>query len=157
MQCNTNCLAKPKGIKYKSVHLCKLLNRQINSQQKLKSCLSLQLGISCVTPKSKSNTTEEIQHTVQFNNISQCCVWNQLLSESSEFDIDSTNMSEVIAKFNSLNDYISISNMIKQNIYGLKLKFDRLDNLLSLTYSYENSLHNMTNRLLLQKGTINLQ
>ncbi|CAL6022762.1 Hypothetical_protein [Hexamita inflata] len=155
MQCNTNCLAKPKGIKYQSVHQCKLLNRQINSQPKLKSCLSLQLGISCVTPKSKSNSTEEIQHAVKYNNMSQCCVWNQLLSESSEFDMDSTNMSEVIAKFNSLNDYIQISNMIKQNIYVLKHKFDRIDNLLSLTQSYENSLHNLSNRLKqIDKGTI---
>ncbi|CAL5988506.1 Hypothetical_protein [Hexamita inflata] len=139
---NIKSLALPRGISYQAVHPAQLTGRNTNSQPKLKSCLSIQLGIGCVKPiKQKQQESYQMQEIPK-----QSEVWNQLISDDSEFELDSTNIADVFAKFNQFNDFLPLGNMIRQNIDGLKFKCGRLDDLLVLGSSHQASMDNLISK-----------
>ncbi|CAL6110003.1 Hypothetical_protein [Hexamita inflata] len=139
MKSSVKPLSLLRKISYQAIPLSKLSSKLTGSQPKLRSYLSVSQEIN--VPKIQLPKIEEDEPQVQQN------VWNQLLSESSEFEIESTNMAQVFAKFNSnYNDFLPLTNMIRQNINGLEFKSKRLDDLLILASSHQAVLDNIINK-----------
>ncbi|CAL6104585.1 Hypothetical_protein [Hexamita inflata] len=141
MKSSVKLLSLLRKISYQAIPLSKLSSKLTGSQPKLRSCLSVSQEINVPKLQLQLPKIEEDEPQVQQN------VWNQLLSESSEFEIESTNMAQVFAKFNSnYNDFLPLTNMIRQNINGLEFKSKRLDDLLILASSHQAVLDNILNK-----------
>ncbi|CAL6074518.1 Hypothetical_protein [Hexamita inflata] len=121
-------------ISYQTIPQRKLSIIQSSSQPKLRTCLSINHEINIIKPiLQKIDESSEEVHPPQ--------VWNELLSESSEFNVENINLASIIAQFDSLeNGFLPLTNMIRQDMNGLEVKNQRLDELLYLSSSHEASL-----------------
>ncbi|CAL5977390.1 Hypothetical_protein [Hexamita inflata] len=121
-------------ISYQTIPQRKLSTIQSISQPKLRTCQSVNHEINIIKPiLQKIDESSEEEHPPQ--------VWNELLSESSEFNVENINLASIIAQFDSLdNDFLPLTNMIRQDMNGLEVKNQRLDELLYLSSSHEASL-----------------
>ncbi|CAL5977394.1 Hypothetical_protein [Hexamita inflata] len=146
MKNNFKSLSLVRKISHQAIPLRFTSAKLSSSQPKLRSCLSVNQEINIIKPilQKIDESSEEHQLEIIQAHVHQSEMWNDLLSEGSEFEVEQTNLAQIISQFNTLeNDFHPLMNMIRQNMNGLQFKNQRMDELLILSSSHEASMDSM--------------